>query len=95
MLAIFNMVTSCEKRVLVTFGKRTRVIAFDEGDEEPRKVLALAKNVFKDFISEQEQFFLKIKDEEWGGEFVDVMPGQKLPHKSHLEMIKVYIKPCY
>ena len=45
----------------------------DESDEEPRKVLALAKNVFKDFISEEEQFFLKIKDEEWGGESVDVI----------------------
>ena len=64
MLAIFNMATSCKKRVLVTFGRRIRVIAFDEGDEGARKVLALAKNVFKDFISEEEQFFLKIKNEE-------------------------------
>ena len=38
-LAIFNIATSCEKRVLVTSGKRTRVIGYDEGDEEPMKVM--------------------------------------------------------
>lgn len=53
-----KMVHESEKRVLVTFGKRTQVISFDKGDEAPRKVLASAKNKFKQFISD---FFLKMK----------------------------------
>ena len=40
----------------MTFGERTRIIVFDNGDDEPRKVPALTNNVFKDFISEEEQF---------------------------------------
>ena len=38
-------------------------------------------------ISEDDDFFLQYKDKEWGGEFVDTVPGQTVSNKSIVHAI--------
>ena len=38
-------------------------------------------------ISEDDDFFLQYKDKEWGGEFVDIVPGQTVSNKSIVHAI--------
>ena len=37
-------------------------------------------------LNRQEDFFLQIKDEEWGGEFADISDEQQIPDKSVLKI---------
>ncbi len=63
-------------KVLVRFGDRCRPVQFT-GDELHLKIRE---------VNQQEDFFLQIKDEEWGGEFVDISDEQQIPDKSVLNI---------
>ena len=70
---------SSMKKVLVRFGDRCKPVQFTGGD--------LHKEIRKAFVLNEEDFFLQIKDEEWGGEFVDLSDEQEIPDKSVLKMV--------
>ena len=76
------------KRALVRCGVHSRALTFespaegietDSSDEE--RLRAAIRVKFGDVLSETDEFFLQVKDEEWG-EFVDIMPKQMLPARS-------------
>ena len=50
------------------------------------------RTVFKDVIAEAD-FFLQLKDDEWGGEFVDLV-GQEIPNHSILRAV-VHHQVCF
>ena len=66
-----------EKRVLVKLGESNRAVAFLSNGENDQEVLNEAiKSVHREEIPETSDFIVQVKDEEWGGEFVDISPSQ-------------------
>lgn len=80
---------SADKKVLVCFGDRKRTISIPVGvdisDEESLRNNAY--EVFQDLLSPSIPIVFQLKDEEWGGEFVDLLSGQAIEDKSIVKMI--------
>ena len=78
-----------EKRVLVKLGDSNRPVSFLSDGENDQDVLKEEiRKIYRDEIPETSSFILQIKDEEWGGEFVDISPSQtEIPSKSILKVI--------
>ena len=84
-----------EKTVLVRFCERSRPITFTSGgsDSESDSDLVLKQflRTFDDQITksaaQRNELFLQIKEEEWGGEFVDVSREQVIPDRSVLKVL--------
>ena len=70
-----------EVTVLVRFGTRCRLVTFlaEEGYE---KLNAAVRKVYSDILSDEQRFFLQIKDEAWGGEFIDVPERLQIEDRS-------------
>ena len=77
-----------EKRVLVKLGDSNWPVSFLSDGENDQDVLKKeVRKVYCDEIPESSSFILQIKDEEWGGEFVDISPSQtKIAGKSILKV---------
>ena len=81
------MADSESKKVLVFLGKQSWPISFQEGENEPKRVLEKARFQFKDVLEGDEDLILiKVKDKDW---FIDIMPNETIPNKSILEIVKV------
>ena len=57
--------------VLVWCGNRCRPVTTPGGSDE-RELCVNIRNVFEDMLRPRQQFFLQIKDDDWGGKFIDV-----------------------
>jgi len=89
--------TEMEKKVLISFKGRKRTLSFTSSGRNPDndEILKAFITLFKDqlqFTGEAatpDQFFLQRKDEEWGGEFVDVQPTDDVADHSILQVLEV------
>lgn len=84
---------STEKKVLVCFRERKRIVCLpNSGNEE--QLRASAFQTFIDVLpTEIEKVFFQVKDEQWGGEFLDLTEGQEIVDRSILNMIVVSKQP--
>ena len=81
-----------EKKVLVSVGENTRVVTFSTApapnvvDSTPvadRDTLAEAVCVtFADILRTDQEFFLQLRNEDWGGVFVDMLGTEDVANKS-------------
>ena len=83
-----------EKIVLVSFKGRKRTVRFiSTGQGDSDAILKVFFETFRDQLKSaavaKPGFFLQVKDEEWGGEFVDVDPTQEVPDRSILQVKEV------
>ena len=78
-----------EKRVLVKLGDSNRPVSFvSDGENDQDIVIKEIRKVYHDEIPENSSFILQMKDEEWGGEFVDISPSQtNIASRSILKVI--------
>jgi len=75
------------KKVLVQLGSYNRVVAVDGGSRSEREALISSiRETFSDKIGDNDGVVLQMKDEEWGGAFVDYFED-RVPDKSVLSVI--------
>ena len=70
-----NNVNMVEKTVLVQYNKNSRPVTFRSQSNSQEEVAAIKiaiKRVYRDILLSQEQIFVQVKDESWGGMFVDI-----------------------
>ena len=79
LIIVYAMATAA-KKVLVKFEDRCRPIQFT-GDDLRVEI----REAFD--LNQQEDFFIQIKDEDWGGEFVDVSDEKNIPDKSVIKIV--------
>ena len=75
------------KKVLVLYGENTRCITFKPDDEMSSE--RLKEEIFKtysDFLNGNEKIFIQLKDEDWGGHFVDYF-GDAIADRSVIRVI--------
>ena len=89
-----SLAQSMEKNVLVSVGENTRVVTFSTGSETQSEMEALSKAVrasFTDIIPTGSEILLKVKNEEWGGAFVDmIINADEIADRS---ILRVVLKP--
>jgi len=80
---------SAEKKVLVCFGDRKRcVIIPAELGNDMEYLNADAVEIFKDVLATSvTQIFLQLKEEDWGGECVDIYDNQVIENQSIVKMV--------
>ena len=80
------------RNVLVCFGERKRVLAFSacRGKRDGDGLLVAVLQGFSDIIGKpvMDNICLQIRDENWGGEFVDLL-DQGVPDRSVVRLIVV------
>ena len=78
-----------QKRMLVKLGDSNRPVSFvSDGENDQDIVREEIRRVYHDEIPENSSFILQMKDEEWGGEFVDISPSQtNIASRSILKVI--------
>ena len=54
---------------------------------DERELRVNIRNVFGDVLSVGQQFFLQTKDDNWGGEFIDVPEGMKVADRSVFRLL--------
>ena len=81
-------VRNMASEILVLLGNNTRVVKFTSGVVDV--VMSEIRNAFSDVLQPGQEFFLKVKREEWGGVFVDVQKNDEIVDKSVVkaEMMK-------
>ena len=90
-----------QKSVLVCMGGRNRIVNLQcsAGVSDRRLLMASVKDVFSDVLLKDQLFFLQIKDEEWGGAFVELQEDRMVPDKSVIEAVPVRVQShtevCY
>ena len=74
------------KSILVQFGEHRRPLSIPANQNvEAANLKERVRTAFMDVIAEAD-FFLQLKDDEWGGEFVDLV-GQEIPDHSILRVM--------
>ena len=76
--------------MLVQIGERRRpVVVSNVTDVEQDRLQLEVRKAFSDVISKDDEFFLQylLKDEEWGDQFVDVLPGQSVANRSIIRAV--------
>ena len=80
------------KRVLVQFGDNCRCIVVPTTSEITQLERKLLEeeicNVFNNLLAPRDKIYLQVKDEEWGGIFVDVFENDVV-HKSVFRMVAI------
>ncbi len=80
------------KNVLVCIGERKRAVSFPvqtSPKAELQALLTAIANVFEDVIPKATAHLaLQLKNEKWGGEFLDVVEGGVIPDKSVLRVFQ-------
>ena len=81
-----------QKRVLELVAEHSRSVVFHS--EEPDGDLNSLKKAIQESFSDcvdlgRRPFFLQLKDEEWKGEFLDILPGDSITDKSVIK-VQVY-----
>ena len=72
------------KTVLVSLGERTRPVTFSGSNQALMEAILV---VFKDVLGDQ-GVYLQLKDESWGGVFVDVQE-QEIPDRGIIKAIRI------
>ena len=73
--------STSSKTVLVYFWDRRRPVTFSSGNEETSSLICAFKETFADALGGEKEtgtpleVLLQMKDEDWGGEFVDIQGG--------------------
>ena len=76
-----------KKTVLVSFSERNRPVEFTGGMEE---LTVATKETFRDLLGNKDpDIFFQLRDEDWGGLFVDVVDASKIPDRSVLKAVVV------
>ena len=102
-LASGVLVSKMEKVVLVCMGENKRIVPFSTpaGSEsqlqtassatvaDTEALAAAIRVAFKDVLQPGQEFFLQLKNEEWGGVFVDLLGGP-IPDRS---VVRAVLKP--
>ena len=57
--------------------------------------MSAVHTTFSDIIHPVQDFFLQIKDDEWGGAFVDLLDDWEIVDKSIREVRQVYTETIY
>ena len=88
------------KSVLVCMGGRNRIVSFcaaDAGVSDKSALTAAVRTEFGDVLLEKQDFFLQIKDEDWGGAFVELQEEQTVADKAVIEAVIVQksIEVCF
>lgn len=82
-----------EKSVLVTVCGRNRIVKFCSTNSSPpsdKCILSTAvKAAFKDVLPAEQDFFLQMKSDDWGGAFVEMEENQVVPDKAMVEVVAV------
>ena len=75
--------------MLVKLGDSSRPAPFVfDGENNQDIIRKEIRKVYHDEIPENSSFILQMKDEEWGGEFVDISPSQtNIANRSILKVI--------
>ena len=83
-----------EKQILVKYGDSNWLVSFLSDGENDQDVLKEEiRKVYHNEITESYSFILQIKDEEWGGELVDISSAQtKIAGKSILKVVVKKVK---
>ena len=81
------------KKVLVCLGERKREISFISKDDAPdgNSLLKEAVKAFHDVLDDEKaaRLLLQLKNEDWDGDYVDVVGVMSIPDKSVLKAIVV------
>ena len=66
-------------------------------DSDKSALTAAVRAQFGDILSEKQDFFLHIKDEDWGGAFVELLEEQNVSDKAVIEAVIVpkLIEVCF
>ena len=69
---------SASKTVLVSFCDRKRPVTFTSGNKETSSLICAFKETFADVLGEESEntspdVLLQVKDEDWEGEYVDIL----------------------
>ena len=75
-----------EVSVLVRYGSRCRRIVLSSGSSESELRVNI-RDVFGDLLGAEQRFFLQLKDDDWGGEFIDVPDGLKVADRSVFRLL--------
>ena len=85
------------KLVLVSIGVNVRTVSFSTpASSQPAtitEIQALSDAIrisFKDILQPGQEFFLQLKSEDWGGEFIDLQGTQEIADRS---VVRAVIKP--
>ena len=92
-----------ERSVLVTVGGRNRIVRFWHGiasapsQSDKTALTAAVKSAFRDVLLEDQDLILQMKNEDWGGAFVEVIDDQTIPDKATIEAVAVQKRTevCY
>ena len=81
-----------KERVLVQFGNNCHcivVLTTSETTQSERKLLEEEiRNMFSDLLAPRDKIYLQVKDEEWGGIFVDFLEDDVV-HKCVFRMMAI------
>ncbi len=76
-----------KKTILVTLGELARPVVFAAGDsDDVTRAKEATRGVFSDTVKPGDRITMQLKDEAWGGVFVDNLSGQ-IPDRSVLKAI--------
>ena len=75
--------------MLVTVGMNTRHVSFStpELTADMEALVQAIQDTFADNLQPGQQFFLQIKNEEWGGTFIDVQDRQEIADRSIVRVV--------
>lgn len=80
-------VSTVKKTVLVSLLERNRPVEFTGGVEE---LTIATKETFRNLLGNKDpDIFFQLRDEDWGGLFVDVVDASKIPDRSVLKAVVV------
>ena len=80
-----DKMAATSKQVLVRMGSNSRVIKIHRDDELKSKICSTFADIPR--VVNASKFVIQLKDEEWGGEFVDLREDQEMPDHSILNVI--------
>ena len=86
-----KMEATAVKKVLVSVGENRRIVSFSSTPaSSDAEILSKAiKETFGDVLKSGQEFYIQVKNEEWGGLFLDVL-DQEIVDKA---VINVLLKP--
>ena len=86
-----EVVVPPQKTVLVCFGERKRPVTYtmDERKSEKESLLSAVNEVFADVegIGDDAEHLVQVKNEQWGGEFVDLKDEEKIPDRAVVRVV--------
>ena len=78
-----------QKTAFVQLGERARAIVFAGGDgDDVARATEATRATYSDVLRPAEEIALQLKDEEWGGIFVDKLEGE-IPSRSVLKAVVI------